>query len=52
MYIMAEFLQYTPESITILFVNWLYSNTKEKVFKNKKVYQFKKGVKRNVLPNI
>ena len=31
MYIMAEFPQYSPETITILFVNWLYSNTKEKV---------------------
>ena len=34
---MAETLRYLPETITTLFVNWLYPNTKQKV-KKKKTY--------------
>ena len=33
MYMYAESLHCSPETVTTLFVKWLYPNTKERVFK-------------------
>ena len=40
---MAEFLHCSPKAITPLFVNWLYPNTKFKVFKKKTLWEIKGG---------
>lgn len=41
---MAEALCYSPDTITTLFVNWLYPDTKEKVKKKKTLLDLAKFI--------